>query len=298
MIDSELNHAASARRVLVAGAGGLLGGLIVRGLVARGDVVRAVVRREKSRREMTGVEWRVLDGTRAGAWGGVCDGVDVVVSCLGATVNPFPLAGWKPYTKVDGPANIGLLREAERAGVRRFVYVSLIDAEKERELDYAEGHERVVDALRQSRVPSTVMRPTGFFAAMGDMVHMARRGVVPVFGDGAWRTNPIHEEELAAACVEATLGTTEGVTEVPIGGPETLTRREIAAMAFEALGKRPRLVHMPVGLVRAGGHLLRLVNPRGGHFVLFAAHVMTHDCVAPARGVRRIGDYFRWVALG
>lgn len=290
---------AFARRVVVAGAGGLLGRLIVRELMERGDRVVAVVRRPVSAAEFTrvGVESRVLDGLKRGAWSGVCDGADVVVSSLGASVNPSPLVGWRPYTAVDAPANIELLSEARRAGVRRFVYVSLIDGAAGRALDYAEGHERVVDALRLGDVPATVLRPTGFFAAMGELLRLARRGVVPVFGDGLCRTNPIHEADLALAAVDATNDTSPGLREVELGGPEEFARRDIARMAFEALGKPPCLLHVSPAFARAAAHTLRLVNPRAGHFTLFAVYVMTHACVAPRVGTRRIGDYFRELAL-
>lgn len=287
-------HNVERLRVLVAGAGGLLGRLVVAELVVRGHLVRAAVHRRRSTGDHRGaVEFRRIDALRPAAWMGTCDTIDVVVSALGASVNPSPFAGWRPYTSVDAPANIALLEEAQRAGVRRFVYVSVIGADSYRWLNYAEGHERVVDALRQSGMPATVIRPTGFYAAMGDLVRFARRGAVPVIGDGACKSNPIHEADLAIVTAECAAETAPGFREVNIGGPEEMTRREIAALTFEALGKKPKLVHVPSGVVRAMGHVLRLANPRAGHFVLFAAYVMTHPCVAPKVGTRRMSDYFR-----
>lgn len=280
-------------RVLVAGAGGVLGRLIVGEAARRGHVLRAVVRRARAGLAPPTAELRVIDGLRSGAWAGACDRVDVVISALGAAVDPSPLVGWRSYTRVDAPANIALLREAERAGVRRFVYVSLIDGAQSRRLNYAEGHERVVDALRAGRVAASVLRPTGFFAAMTALIDFARRGLVPVIGDGACRTNPICEHDLAQIALVEAERAEAGVREVPAGGPEVFTRRRIAEMAFEALGRRPRLVHVPGALMAGIGHLTRLVNPRAGHFTLFAAHIMTHECLAPPMGRRRLADAFR-----
>lgn len=285
-------------RVLVAGAGGVLGRLIARTLAERGHAVRSVVRRAGSQPSLAGAahDVRVLDGVRPGAWAGACDGVDAVVSVLGASVDPSPLIGRKPYTRVDAPANIALLAEARRAGVRRCVYVSLIDGARSRSLDYAEGHERVVDAMRDFNMSCTVLRPTGFFRAMAALVDFARRGVVPVIGRGDSRTNPIHEHDLALAAADAVALTLPGLTEIGLGGPDVFTRRRIAEMAFECIGKEPRLLSVPVWSARAGGHALRLINPRAGHFTLFAAHVMSHDCLAPSVGRNRLDEYFRLYA--
>ncbi|HYD00015.1 MAG TPA: NAD(P)H-binding protein, partial [Phycisphaerales bacterium] len=201
-------------RIIVAGAGGVLGRLVVRELESRGHAVRAVVRRPGALSATPLREVVTLDALRPGAWRGVCDGADAVFSSLGASVNPSPFVCGGTYTKVDAPANLALLEEARRAGVRRFVYTSLIDGDKARHLDYAEGHERVVDALRASGLPATVLRPTGFFCAMTALVDMARRGAVPVFGDGSARTNPVAEQDLAVQAAAAAESTVAGLTEI------------------------------------------------------------------------------------
>ena len=63
-------------------------------------------------------------------------------------------------------------------------------------------------------------------------VNLARRGVVPVFGSGEWLTNPIHEADLARAAAQAVTDHSPGLTELPLGGPEVFTRKQIAEMAF------------------------------------------------------------------
>lgn len=278
--------------VLVAGAGGLLGRWITQELLRRGVAVRTLVRRHDPARPAATADVRIADALRRDALRGVCDGIDVVVSSLGAAVDPSPLRGWRRFTRVDAPANRALLAEAGRAGVRRFVYVSLNGGAESRQLDYADGHEQVVDALRQSGFSGAVLRPTGFFAAMADLVVFAHRGAVPVFGDGSQSTNPIDERDVAVAAVDEALAAVPGLREVPLGGPEVFSRRRIAELAFAALGKRPRLVHVPSWAARCLGRGLCALNPRAGHFLLFAEHVMTHPCLGPPRGTHRLADAF------
>ena len=281
------------KNVLVAGAGGRLGRLLTEELQRRGARVRALVRRAPATPFPDGVDVRVADVRTTAALPDLCRGIDVVFSSVGASVSPSPFAGFRTYTRVDAPANLRLLDAARTAGVPRFVYTSLNGGAESRQLDYAEGHERVVDALRASPLAGTVLRPTGFFAAMTDLVVMARRGAVPLFGDGNARTNPIDERDLASIAADEVLATGSGFREVAAGGPDEFSRREIAELAFAVLGKRPRLLPVPVWLAKtlAGG--LRCLNPRAGHFLAFAAHVMTHPCVAPRLGTRRLVDALR-----
>lgn len=279
-------------KVLVAGASGVLGRLVIAEAMERGLAVRALSRSGVVPSAVNLEVWRA-DALRPATLHGACSGVDVVFSSLGASVDPSPFAGWSPYTRVDTPANLALLAEAKRAGVRRFVYTSLNGGDAARHLDYAEGHERVVDALRASGLPCTVLRPTGFFAAMTAFVDMARRGGVMLFGDGSARTNPIDERDLAKIAVDEMLVPERGVRTVACGGPEVFTRREIADLCGNVLGKRARVVSMSRGLAHNMGHALRLVSPRTGRFLQFAAYVMTHDCIAPAVGTRRLEDALR-----
>lgn len=279
--------------VLLAGAGGTLGGLLATELRQRGVAVRALVRHRSPALAALGVDVRIADVRTHPDLAALCDGIDVVFSSLGASVSPSPFAGFRPYTRIDAPINLRLLAAAKKAGVCRFVYTSLNGGAGSRQLDYAEGHERVVDALRTSPLAATVLRPTGFFAAMADLVTMARRGAVPVFGDGSARTNPIDERDLAAVAADEVLATSTGFREVAAGGPDELSRREIAELAFAVLGKKPRLLPFPVWLAKAMAMGLRCVNPRAGHFLQFAQHVMTHPCVAPRLGTRRLVDALR-----
>jgi uncharacterized protein YbjT (DUF2867 family) len=283
-----------AQLVLVAGASGALGRHAISELKARGYRVRALTRNpERTRATCPGVdELHPADALEPATLRGACEGAEAVFSCLGAAVSPSFSGhlGRKPFSAVDYPANRNLLEAALAARVSKFVYVSALSAEKGRHLDYMDAHERVVDALRASGMDYAVLRPAGFFSAMGELVDMARKGALPVLGDGSAKTNPIHEADLAALCADAVK---DGTRERDIGGPETFTRKQIAEMAFAALGRPPKLRHVPAWLARAMPPVLRLVNPRVAAVTAFLAEVTTHDSVAPAYGTRRLEAYFR-----
>src|SRR5262249_5341391 len=153
---------------------------------------------------------------------------------LGASVLPMFGHGYSTFSKVDYPANRNLIREAERAGVRKFVYVSTFHTPGLADLDFVRGHEMVVEELRRSSLDWGVIRPTGYFSAMENILLGASLGLLPEQKGGAARTTPIHEAALAPICADALF---YGVRERDGGGPEALTRREIAALAYSSIGK-------------------------------------------------------------
>ena len=73
-----------------------------------------------------------------------------VVTWMESTVSSLPgtVRGWSRYGRVDVPANRNLVDEAERAGVQRFVYMSVAHAESLEHLDYVGAHVRVERELR------------------------------------------------------------------------------------------------------------------------------------------------------
>jgi uncharacterized protein YbjT (DUF2867 family) len=223
-----------------------------------------------------------------------CAGVDVVVSCLGASVSPRA-AERRSYIDVDTVANLALLDAARRAGVRRFLYVAAHVEDGYRETSYIAAHEAVVARLGESGLSHTVVRPTGIFAAFHDFLRMARWGCGLVVGSGHARTNPIHQREVARALLE---NLESGPESLSIGGPEVMSRRAIVEAAFEALEKTPRIFSLPAGVSRFGARVLGGFRPRLGDLLEFVAAVSESECVAPCYGVRNLRGYFAALAAG
>lgn len=281
-------------KVLLAGATGRLGRHVRSELEARGHVVRALVR-DPCNLAGEDVEVFACDARNAESLRGACEGVGSVISALGASLALRYTPPNATYRDVDLQANLNLLAEAKRARVRKFVYVSLYGAESLRGLGYVDAHEEFVAALAASGIEHAVVRPTGFFYVFEEVFKMARRGRAMLVGRGDARTNPIHEADVARACVEALEG---DVRELNVGGPEVYTRREVALLAFEALGKRPKLTSLPPGLMRSLIKPLSFFDRRLYDLLDFGAAVSTTDVVAPAYGTRRLEGHFRGLAAG
>lgn len=279
-------------RVLVAGASGQLGRHVVSELRRRGYRVRALSRRPErlAGHADEAVRGDLLDLASLRA---ACEGVDVAFSCAGAPMNLNDLRDRSGPLEVDWGGNRNLLTAARGAGVWRFVYVSVFGGQAMRHLEYTDAHERLVDELAASGIDHAIVRPTGFFSFFGEIANMARRGRGIVIGEGSARTNPIHEADLAAVCADAVAG---GPREIGVGGPETFTRDEIVRIAFRAIGREPRLTHVPPGFFRAAAAIAKPLNRRLAALLAFGAEISQVECVAPAYGTLRLEDYFRTFA--
>jgi uncharacterized protein YbjT (DUF2867 family) len=276
------------KRVLLAGSTGYLGSYIAKELRKRACFFRTVARNTEKLKQM-GIEadevYKV-ELTKPDSLGGCCEGIDTVISTVGITRQKDGLT----YMEVDYQANMNLLEEAIRSGVKKFVYVSVLNGERLRQLKICNAKEMFVSQLKKSGLDYRIVRPNGFFSDMTAFFDMARKGRVFLFGNGELRANPIHGADLAAVCVDAI---DRPDREIDVGGPEILTQNEIAAMAFDVLGSRPRITHIP-DWVR--GAVLKIVRTATGSTVYgpveFFLTVMAMDMLAPTYGVHSLKEHF------
>jgi uncharacterized protein YbjT (DUF2867 family) len=281
----------TSHTVLVAGATGTLGREVAALLHAAGHRVKTLSRDPARARALTGLvdEIVVGDATDPDTLVGAMDGVDSVISCLGAPM-AFAMSDRRSFFDVDTVANLNLVHAAKSAGIRRFVYVSLLMDPSWAGTAYARAHEQVVHGLRDSGVSYAIVRPTGMFPVFDPFLPMARRGIAYIPGTGQARTNPVHPREVAEACV-AVLHRNENLR-IPLGGPEVLTREDIVHLAFQAVGRKPRVLHLPRWLLIGVARLLRPVHPRLAEVTDFSARALTHDFLAPTTGTHRLADHF------
>ncbi len=279
--------------ILIAGATGAVGKELMKALNSSEYQVRLLARSAMKLEQSRIAEANIFiaDARNRQALKRSCEGIDVVISAVGASVQ---LALTKDsnanYFDIDFQANKNLLEEAKRAGVKKFIFVSAFGANEHSSLAYFGAHAAFENELKYSGLNYAIIRPTGIFYIFEEFVKMARRGIIPLFGNGSARTNPVHESEVAAVCIKA-ISATE--TEVDLGGPEVFTRREICEMCFAVVNKKPRFISYPIGLVRWMIKPVAFFDQRLFDFLDFAAFVNTNDCVAPKIGEKKLESYLR-----
>ena len=280
------------KRILLAGATGYLGSYILRELIEQKFPVRVLVR-NRSKLKSAGLQAAdIVEGevTKPETILNCCEAVDTVISTVGITRQKDGLT----YFDVDYQANMNLLMEARRSGVRKFIYVSVLHGDQLRKLKMCDAKERFVDALKRSGMEYCIIRPTGFFSDMTEYLNMAKKGNIFLFGKGLVKMNPIHGADLAEVCVSAV---NKPIKEIKAGGPQQLTQNNMAISAFSAINKKVSITHLPDGFRRLILFILRrLTSSKTYGPVEFVLTVMARDMIAPGYGQHTLNEYFNEIA--
>lgn len=276
------------KKVLIAGASGYLGKYISAELKAQNYYTKVLVRNSSKFEEYKIEVDEVMQAeiTKENSLINSCEGVDIVISSIGITKQKDGLS----YMDVDYQANLNLLKEAKQSGVKKFIYVSVLNGNKLKNLKICEAKELFVEELQRSGLDFCIIRPNGFFCDMSEFYHMAKRGRIYLFGNGSLKSNPIHGEDLAKVCVNAINNNDK---EILVGGPETLTQEEISKIAFNSLGKTVKITYIPDYIRLMILRLARLVlNKKTFGPIEFFMNVMALEMIAPEYGKHTLKEYF------
>jgi uncharacterized protein YbjT (DUF2867 family) len=245
-------------RIAITGANGFVGRHVIAALLEgeAPDEIRAIVRdRDRARSELTaaGLDVRRADVTDPASLAGVFDGVDVVVHTVA-----IPTERRASFEHVNAEGTRAVVREAERAGVRRIVHLSAIGASPESPYPFLRSKGQGQAAVTASAMPHVVLRPSVLFGPGDDFFPRLRFSlrfpVVPLPGGGVARFQPLHVLDLARTIVVAARGSVAGVFE--LGGPVPVTYRELLAETMRAYRIRRPTVPLPVALMKPAAFLL------------------------------------------
>ena len=249
--------------ILVVGGTGQLGARVVTGLVDRGESVRCLVRSgtEDGDLRKLGVEVSRGDLTQPGTLPPVCEGVTTVV--VTATAISRRLAGAKHPTlrEADEIGMVALVDAAERAGVQRFVYLSVAGLEDALNSPLVRAKKAVERRLTDSTMRTVIVRPDAF-----QDVHLAplgrfdlKAGKVAVFGQGDCRHRWVSVEDVAQLVV-AVAREVDPPEIIEFGGPEALSRNETVALAERLTGRPIKKQRLPRVVALIGMRLLDRPN--------------------------------------
>lgn len=155
----------------------------------------------------------------------------------------------KTFQHADAVRNTLILFEAAKAaGVERIVHVSITNPSKDSGLEYFSGKATLERALIDSGISHAILRPTVLFGKEDILINniawaLRRLPVFGVFGNGEYRLQPIHVDDLASLAVEQG-GKRDNVV-VDAIGPETFTYRGLVKAIGEAIGKNRLIISVP-----------------------------------------------------
>ncbi|MFQ5679235.1 MAG: complex I NDUFA9 subunit family protein [Gemmatimonadota bacterium] len=233
------------QRVIVAGATGFMGRHVVARLAARGHAVRALCRTPDPERVPHVAEWWPADVTAPEEVAGAAAEQDVVLHLVGVREGREVTAFRRVH--VDGTRT--LVEEAVRAGVRRFIYVSVAGARPDGSVFFRtkwEGEGEVVRSGLEYLIfrPSIVYGPGDKFTSALAIL-LKRLPVFPVLGVGSMRLQPVAVEDVTDALVQAVERPDMGDAVYELAGPEQLKLTKIVRLVARALGLRRPIVQLP-----------------------------------------------------
>jgi uncharacterized protein YbjT (DUF2867 family) len=239
-------------RVLLTGATGLLGGALLDLLLARGHEVRCLVREgspRASRLDQARVERG--DAGDAGALARALSGIDALLHVAGIEHSP------------------AVLEAARRAGVPRLVVVGSTSAHST--YSFRSGPKlRMEELVRASGLQYTIVRPSMIYGSELDknmhklLRFLDRSPVFPIFGSGENLWQPVYYQDCARGVYEALVRPGAVGQSYDLPGAEPLTYLGMVRTAAGALGRKPRVVRVPLEPARrvlAAAEALRLPLP-------------------------------------
>jgi uncharacterized protein YbjT (DUF2867 family) len=210
--------------ILVTGATGNVGGELVRALAARGEEPRALVRENTATGLPAGVEAVPGDLNRP----------ETLSAALTGARGLFLLPGYR-----DTP---GVLAEADRAGVEQVVLLSSgAAADGDRSNAVSRYMIESEDAVRESAVPWTILRASGFMSnAVRDWLPQLQADDVVRTPFADVRVAVIDPLDIAAVATEALAEWAHQGQVYRLTGPEPLLPAEQVATLAAVLGRNLR----------------------------------------------------------
>jgi nucleoside-diphosphate-sugar epimerase len=260
-------------RAFVTGASGFVGHAVCAELVARGHEVTALVRRPGS--EPPGTTAVPGDLVRA----------DPLTHLLGAAAPDCvihlaaEIATQRDLAKIEEVNVHGtsrLLGACETAASPRFIFMSTVvtgdaggavldeSSELPVQTTYGRSKQRGEQLVRDSGLPSVILRPSHIYGAGGwyasELVRRLRApGRLVVIGSGTNWWDVVRVEDVATACVDAAERAPDGAV-YHVADDEPITQYDFVALTAQALGVgKPRRVPLWLASLVGGGEPARAV---------------------------------------
>ncbi len=247
------------RTVAVVGGTGFVGGAIARELFRRGDTVVVLSRRgEDGRGELPdGIEIRRADVTlRDGNLEAALTGVDDLVISLAFENLPVeaPRRG-RTFQQVDADGTERLVDAARAIGVERLVYMSGAGAAPRADRQWFRAKWRAEGAIKTSTLGWTIIRPTWVYGpgdvSLNRFIGFARRlHFVPMTNLGRQLMAPVFIDDVANLVADALRDPRANGQIFEIGGPETMSMREVIRRALAVARISRPIVPGPAPLIK------------------------------------------------
>jgi uncharacterized protein YbjT (DUF2867 family) len=251
--------------LLLTGATGTIGLPLLRRLTAAGVPVRCLVR-DPRRLGAQRVRVQIALGDLGDhlSFRHALRGVDTVVH-LASVIRDQPNGS---IEELAGVATWRLVRAAELAGVRRFVFFSVLGASTRSRARLLRAKAIAERAVIESSLEHTIFAPGWVYSPSDPFLTLLERmswlPVMPISGTGHASFQPIWAEDVADCVIAALPGGAHADdargARFELAGPETLSYEDIVHTALHSFRRRRPVVSLPLPLVRRTLKLVELLT--------------------------------------
>jgi len=275
-------------KVVLAGAYGNLGADIFRELIKNGHEVVALDMAQRDIGITSGFTFTKIDVTDPKTLEHVCDGADAVITTVGLTKGSATVSNYD----IDYQGNLNLINEAKNAGIKHFIYISVVKADTAPDVPMVHSKYMLEEELKKSGLTYVIHRPTGYFYDIIKVFRpMIEKGKVTLLGKEPVYANIVSTEDFAKFIVDHM--TDENVT-YSVGGKEKYSYEEIARMCFEAAGKEPVIKRASPGIFDILAWINKLKKNGKDAIIKFSKWTLTHDMVGDTiAGDMSFAEYIR-----
>jgi uncharacterized protein YbjT (DUF2867 family) len=249
-------------RILVTGGTGVVGRSTVTALVQRGHVVNLLSRHARRDAEQWAQGVHPFPGsvTAAAAIAPAAVGCEVVLHLAGIVDE----SGAETYERVNVEGTRNVVREAERARIRRFIFVSSLGADRGNS-SYHQSKRKAEAIVRTFNGEWLVIRPGNVFGPGDEQISLLLRMIrtlptLPVIGDGNQRFQPIWHEDLAELLSRAVERDDLHGRELDVAGGELTSQNDLIDRLSRITGRTLPRIPVPEMLTSLG---LRLASAVG-----------------------------------
>ena len=280
-MDFNPNTSLRNAKVLVTGASGFTGSVLVRRLCEIGANVRAIARKSSSITHLSDlpIEWIRCDVYDENLVARATNGIEYIFHAAaayreaGIADEVYRLVHVES-TKILANAVVGSI------SLKRFVHVSTVGvhghidqppANEEYRFSPGDEYQRTKTEAEiwlrnfatKNKIPWTVIRPAAIYGP-GDqrlfkLFKMASKPIFPILGFGSCLYHLIHVEDLVGVLIRASVHPSALVNVFIAGNPEPSTLKSIALTISGALGKKLRVIRLPAFPFFIAGALCELV---------------------------------------
>jgi uncharacterized protein YbjT (DUF2867 family)/2-polyprenyl-3-methyl-5-hydroxy-6-metoxy-1,4-benzoquinol methylase len=228
------------RRVHVTGGSGFLGGHVIPLLVERGYDVSALARTAAAAERVAALGATPITGD-------LDDGASIEAAFLKSDAEA--LVNLASLGFGQAPA---IVHAATTTGVRRGVFISSTAIFTSLDVPSKARRTAGENTVTATDLDWTVIRPTMIYGAPGDrnlsrlLAILPKVPVLPVPGGGRRLQQPVHVDDLATAIVNALERPSTIRRSYNVAGPDAITFRQLLEQAGDAVGRRPRLLPLPL----------------------------------------------------